>query len=162
MLQIEIWDWQKRHTWLGQGKHWFIYFFFFYFLECRHRKRRYTRLSEGIRYLFLNECCWYYLNTQLIFVNIYFLHTKEKYKVSMALGWKSSILSKIDWVNKIDNIVVYSSEIRGLCLMKGPSEMLQSLPYFIYTKTQSFFFHFSFCTSYFIFSPNECPVSMLS
>ena len=28
--------------------------------------------------------------------------------------------------------------------MKCPSEMLQNLPYFIYTKTQSCFVHFSF------------------
>ena len=38
----------------------------------------------------------------------------------------------------------HSSEIRGLCLMKWPGETLQNLPYFIYTKTQSCFFHFSF------------------
>ena len=42
---------------------------------------------------------------------------------------------------------LHSSEIRGLCLMKCPSEMLQNLPYFIYTKTQSWFFHFSFCAT---------------
>ena len=31
----------------------------------------------------------------------------------------------------------HSSEIRSLCLMKCPSEMLQNLTYFIYTKTQN-------------------------
>ena len=39
---------------------------------------------------------------------------------------------------------IHSSEIRGLCLMKWPAKMLQNLPCFIYTKTQSCFFHFSF------------------
>ena len=40
--------------------------------------------------------------------------------------------------------VYHSSEIRCFCLMKWPGKTLQNLPYFIYTKTQSFFFHFSF------------------
>ena len=40
-------------------------------------------------------------------------------------------------------------EIRGLCLMKLHSKMLQNLPYFIYNKTQSCFFHFSFHASLF-------------
>ena len=39
---------------------------------------------------------------------------------------------------------VHSSEIRGLYLMKCPRETLQNLLYFIYTKTQSCFSHFSF------------------
>ena len=30
----------------------------------------------------------------------------------------------------------HSSEKRGLCLMKSSNELLQNLPYFIYTKTQ--------------------------
>ena len=37
-----------------------------------------------------------------------------------------------------------------------PCEKLQFLPYFVYTKTQSFFFHFSFHAILF-FSLNECP-----
>ena len=45
------------------------------------------------------------------------------------------------------HIMNHSSEIRGLCLMKSSSEMLQYLPYFIYTKNQSCFFHFSFCAT---------------
>ena len=36
----------------------------------------------------------------------------------------------------------HSSEIRGLCLMKWPSEMLQNLPYFC--NTYEVFFRFSF------------------
>ena len=47
----------------------------------------------------------------------------------------------------------HSSEIRGLCLMKCPSETLQNLPYFIYTKTKNCIFHFVLL----YFSPNECP-----
>ena len=39
---------------------------------------------------------------------------------------------------------LHSSEIKGFCLMKWPSETLQNLPYFIYTKTQSCFFRFLF------------------
>ena len=50
----------------------------------------------------------------------------------------------------------HSSEIRCFCLMKWPSETLQNLPYFIYMKTQSCFFHFSFHVTLF-FSPYECP-----
>ena len=36
----------------------------------------------------------------------------------------------------------HSSEIRGLCLMKCPCEMVQNLPYFINMKTQNCFFRF--------------------
>ena len=39
---------------------------------------------------------------------------------------------------------LHCSEKRGLCLMKWPGEMLQNLPHFIYSKTQSCFFNFSF------------------
>ena len=39
-----------------------------------------------------------------------------------------------------------SSEIRGLCLMKWPSEMLQNLPY----ENPSSFFRFSFCVTLFL------------
>ena len=45
---------------------------------------------------------------------------------------------------KLYSYIAHSSEKRGVCLMKSSSEMLQNLPYFIYTKTQSCFFHFSF------------------
>ena len=37
-----------------------------------------------------------------------------------------------------------SEKKRFMRLMKSSSKMLQNLPYFIYTKTQSCFFHFSF------------------
>ena len=40
--------------------------------------------------------------------------------------------------------------------MKSSSEMLQNLPYFIYTKTQSCFFRFLFRATLY-FPPNECP-----
>ena len=36
--------------------------------------------------------------------------------------------------------------------MKSSSEMLQNLQYFIYTKTQSYFFHFSFRATTLFFS----------
>ena len=44
----------------------------------------------------------------------------------------------------ICRVKVYSFQFKGLCLMKSSSETLQNLPYFIHTKTQSCFFHFSF------------------
>ena len=40
--------------------------------------------------------------------------------------------------------------------MKCSSETLQNLLYFMHTKTQSCFLHFSFRASLFFF-PNECP-----
>ena len=54
-------------------------------------------------------------------------------------------------------IGTHSSEIRGLCLMKCSSEMLQNLPYLWNTKTHvDFFFVFHFVL---LFFPNECPMS---
>ena len=41
-------------------------------------------------------------------------------------------------------LATHSSEIRGLCLMKWPSEMLQNLPYFWNTKSHIVFFVFHF------------------
>ena len=41
-------------------------------------------------------------------------------------------------------LVCHSSQFQSLCSTKRSSEMLQNLPYFIYTKSQSYFFHFSF------------------
>ena len=54
----------------------------------------------------------------------------------------------------VNHCIDHSSEIRGFSLMKWPDETLQNLPYFIYTKTQSCFFHFVLL----YFPPNECPV----
>ena len=48
----------------------------------------------------------------------------------------------------------HSSEIRGLCMMKWPCDMLQNLPYFGKMKTHVLVFFILF---YFIFSSNECP-----
>ena len=48
---------------------------------------------------------------------------------------------------------IHSSEIRGLCLMKWPCEMLQKLPYFWNMKTHADYF--SFCAT--LFFPNEFP-----
>ena len=49
---------------------------------------------------------------------------------------------------------VHSSEIRGLRLMKLPSEMLQNLLYFMYKKTHVVLFVFHFMQLYFF--PYEC------
>ena len=55
------------------------------------------------------------------------------------------------------NNTLHSSEIRGLCLMKWPSKMLQNLPYFWNTPSHVTFFVFHFMLLYF-FSEHECPV----
>ena len=47
------------------------------------------------------------------------------------------------------DVSVHSSKIRGLCLMKCSSEMLQNLPYFWNTKTHVVFFIFHFVLLYF-------------
>ena len=57
-----------------------------------------------------------------------------------------------------DPLGKHSSEIRGLCLMKWPSERLQNLPNFWNTKTFGIFSFFIPC--YFIIFPNEWPWSM--
>ena len=46
-----------------------------------------------------------------------------------------------------ETLYVHSSEIRGLCLMKWPREMLQNLSYFWNTKTHVVFFvtNFAMC-----------------
>ena len=57
------------------------------------------------------------------------------------------------------NLVLPTSllfRIRGLCLMKCPSKILQNLPYF-YHKKIPVVFVFIFLSSNFIFPPNECP-----
>ena len=51
----------------------------------------------------------------------------------------------------------HSSEILDVKSNLLSRETLYNLPYFIYTKTQSCFFHVSFHAMYFIFSPYECP-----
>ena len=75
---------------------------------------------------------WYKRPVQysLILIHIYI---SDSYS---SKNWKTRDLQKYK--------AVHSSEIRGLCLMKCPSKTLQNLLYFIHTKTQSCFFHFSF------------------
>ena len=77
---------------------------------------------------------------------------------SLYWGRKKIQLSEITrsfWVLRCapSSLIIHSSEIRGLCWMKCLSEILQNLPYFIYMKTQSCFFHFILL----YFFPNECP-----
>ena len=57
--------------------------------------------------------------------------------------------------NTVSPVFLHSSQFQGLCLTKSSSETLQNLPHFVYTKTQSFFFHFSFRATL-VFS-KECP-----
>ena len=47
-------------------------------------------------------------------------------------------------------VLLHSSEIGGLGLMKYPREILQNLPYFYYKKTHSSFFHFLFIKQYLV------------
>ena len=53
-------------------------------------------------------------------------------------------------------IASHSSEIGGLCLMKGQSKMLQNLPYSWNKKPTYSFVCFSFRAALIFFS-NECP-----
>ena len=71
-------------------------------------------------------------------------------------NWKKTTLW-FQFLNyqKSEDISMHSSEMRGLCLMKWPSEMLQNLPYFWNMKTHVCSFFFISC--YFIFFSNECP-----
>ena len=62
---------------------------------------------------------------------------------------------KADYGDVYCVVADHSSEIGGLCLMKWPSQTLQSLPYFWNTKSHVDF-HFSFHATLF-FSPNKCP-----
>ena len=56
---------------------------------------------------------------------------------------------------KLGGLANHSSEIRGLCSMKWPSEMLQNLLYFIYLyKNPKLLFPFR---ATLFFSPNEYP-----
>ena len=62
---------------------------------------------------------------------------------------------KADYGDVYCVVADHSSEIGSLCLMKWPSQTLQSLPYFWNTKSHVDF-HFSFHATLFFF-PNECP-----
>ena len=82
-------------------------------------------------------------------------------KVAMDFMTKSSTLGTLG-VFKFHSVITchsqttipntyHSSEIRGLCLMKWPSETLQNLTYFVYVA----FSVFKFMQLYLF--PNECP-----
>ena len=72
-----------------------------------------------------------------------------------SLGNSSNVLRA-----KFTCLTYHSLEIRSLFLMKWPSEMLQNLPHFIYTKTKNCFFCFSFRAT--LFLPLWMPWSMLT
>ena len=55
-------------------------------------------------------------------------------------------------------ICTHSSEIRGLCKMKWPSELLQNLPYFWNTRPTKFYFCF-FISYYTLFLTRQKPLA---
>ena len=61
----------------------------------------------------------------------------------------ASVKKNIEIIQHLYWTTLHSSEIRSFCLIKWPCEMFQNLTYFIYTKTQRCFFHFSFCATLF-------------
>ena len=82
------------------------------------------------------------------------IHQKNRTKLYTFLHFQDMKFFS-DYYNICILLICHSSEIRGLCLMKWPSETLQNLPYFWNMKTHVVFFIFILC--YFIFFPNECP-----
>ena len=76
----------------------------------------------------------------------YHVHSNRKYarpkiRTHTFMYFKSSCWNK---TCKLLTCTIHSSEIRALWLMKWTIKMLQNLPYFIYMKTQSCYFRFSF------------------
>ena len=71
--------------------------------------------------------------------------TAEYLLIIKLLNLKKLLEYPLIWRKKmIRHHHQHSSVITGLYLMKSSSKMLQNLPYFIYLKTQSCFFCFSF------------------
>ena len=76
--------------------------------------------------------CWYFLACQALIVQVSFLMPNE------AGNWHFLL----DIYTQCP--LTHFSQFQSLCSMKSSSKTLENLPYFIYTKTQSCFFHFSF------------------
>ena len=98
--------------------------------------------------------CLIRIPTMIIDANVMYRNffndcTSSELRSMLNISWKINVPISFR-ISSMSPLLVHSSEKRGLCLMKWPGEMLQNLPYFIYMKTQSCFFHFSFrATSYF-------------
>ena len=70
------------------------------------------------------------------------IHIRQKKNHSVYKWWYDFLSHHvISWVH---SLLVHSSEIGGLCLMKWPSIILQNLPHFYHEKTHvvCFLFHF--------------------
>ena len=88
-------------------------------------------------------------------------HLEEKKKkgkkqlLELQFFFKGTYMYNLQFVTQWQaiDIIQHPSEIRGLCLIKWPSETLQNLLYFWNMKTHLVFFHFVLL----YFSPNECP-----
>ena len=87
-------------------------------------------------YSYQNYVCWH---------STYNKRSAKWY--GMVIGAKAKIYGK-------NTLLSHSSEIRGICLMKWPSKMLQNLPNFWNTKTHTICCLF-FILCYFIFSPKN-------
>ena len=72
---------------------------------------------------------------------------KRENKLKAFIKRSSEPLLNLHVSSNTSSQVIHSSEIRSLCLMKWPSEMLQNLSYFWNMKTYVFFF--SFCATLF-------------
>ena len=101
--------------------------------------------------LISEEWCKYIFSIQNLIRNVSILHP-QKYLVEFCCVHHQLQCYEFGLFSLLK---LHSSEIRGLCLMKWPSERLQNLPYFWNTKTHVVFSFFISC--YFIFPPNECP-----
>ena len=125
----------------------FIAVFFLHIMLCSwlyqikiatHTMHHYTRYNHIFLYfgLFLSNGCGHHVRMKGL--------TSQK-----EWAWEKCTKTKIRLKNFANNSYIHSSKIRGLCSMKWPSELLQNLPYFIYTKTQSVPF---FISCNFVFS----------
>ena len=90
--------------------------------------------------------CWHHV----ILLQLGICFNKINFMMFLMILETNQFNVVVKWMHfKVFFTTNHSSEIRGLCLMKWPIKILQNLPYFIYTKTQSCFFHFSFYTTLF-------------
>ena len=90
----------------------------------------------------------------MFFWNFFFFTPQTTSRLLCTNLFKRKFLKKVDfslWGN--------TTEIRGLCLMKWTSEMLQNLSYFWNTKIHIIFVLF-FISCYTLFFLNEFPWSM--
>ena len=106
-----------------------------------------THYENSVRKSFLQsstppEQKWVVLKLKPIIFHFKFIPVHYQH-IQGQIMYKA-IASKSEFWIENESLSCHSSEKRSLCLMKSFSEVLQNLPYFRYTKTQSCCFHFSF------------------